>query len=404
MAVVLQLYSLSLISSLSGMEILSGILTLGWLVDCVRRKRWVLPLWKPIGCFCVVVALGIFLGNASSVEKWRDLSRLRFFLFFWASAHFLKTLSIRRWLIPLAVGCLVICLYGTLQHFFPIDWVRSEGHKVILFSDGKGAGPLVLGLFNHHLTFSNVFLLYAPLFLSYGFFRFPKNTLFWALGLWLALLVLWTYSRSAWVAVPVTVLVVAVGKSWHWRAPLIGLLCTLVVLLVFYATNADVRERFGHTFQMDHASQSLSPRLKLWRANWEMFKESPLIGVGWNNNERHAKAVVDKLFPEGDNFYGHAHSTPLQILVTTGLLGALAFGWVWAGVLAELGRHLGVSSLNREERWVALGIWSGLVGFWVQGVTQWNFGDAEVLHSILFLWGVTFALTGGKNAKGHQTT
>jgi O-antigen ligase len=138
---------------------------------------------------------------------------------------------------------------------------------------------------------------------------------------------------------------------------------------------------------------NLGPRQRLWKAQLVMFREHPLIGVGWNNNERKAKEVVDRLYPEQrENFYGHAHSVPLQILSTTGLLGFAAFVWIWVEIFRAASQVLAQRSRDQIEHWLARGLIVGFVGFNIQGLTQWNFGDAEVLHNVVFFWAVIAAL------------
>ena len=47
--------------------------------------------------------------------------------------------------------------------------MRPEGRKVLLYAiPDQKIGPLVVGTFNHHLTFANVYLLYGCLFLALG--------------------------------------------------------------------------------------------------------------------------------------------------------------------------------------------------------------------------------------------
>ncbi len=73
-----------------------------------------------------------------------------------------------------------------------------------------------------------------------------------------------------------------------------------------------------------------APRRRLWRAHLQMFVEHPILGVGFNNNERKTKEYLDRLYPNDPNpFYGHAHSNFIQILASTGLLGMCLFLWLW---------------------------------------------------------------------------
>jgi O-antigen ligase len=249
-----------------------------------------------------------------------------------------------------------------------VDWIRPEGKKVLLFAiPDQKIGPLVVGFFNHHLTFANVFLLYACLFFSFR--KWP----YVIMGAYLFLLCVWTQSRAAWAAIPLCLglLVIPSSKRMRWRAVA---LVSFFFVATYFADNG-FKQRFDRTVFQKDDFYNLGPRTRLWHAQWEIFKDHPWIGVGYNNNERLAKTYVDRLYPSrSDNFYGHAHNTPLQILATTGLLGSIAYLWLWGTIFW---------SLYQKRSW---GLIAAFVGFQIQGLTQWNFGDAEVVHSLMFFW------------------
>jgi O-antigen ligase len=206
----------------------------------------------------------------------------------------------------------------------------------------------------------------------------------------LYLLCVWTQSRVAWFAIPFTILILASGRGWKAAVGMAGL--ASMALVLFYFADPTIRERFDRTFFQRDALLNITPRIKLWRAQLELFKQSPIFGVGYNNNERYAKEVVDRLYPDSENFYGHAHSTPLQLLATTGALGFLCYLALWWEIFRRALQLLKALDRRALERWLTLSLTAGFVGFHLQGLTQWNFGDAEVLHNLMFFWAVLAAL------------
>lgn len=390
-------YLVSLLTSMSGMEIFSSLclLALIWylVVNRPERKPPVPPFLPALAVFALIVGIGIYLGKAPSAEKWHDAGRLRFVVWY-AGLFYLLRYPMRDfpWLPVLAVAAALMSVYGICQHFMPLDLFRPEGKQIILYAIPETkTGPLVLGAFNHHLTFSNVFLFPAALFFSLGIGDWRRRWYYLLLGLVLFLLCLWTQSRAAWIAVPVTAFIIALGKSGRLAvgAAVLG----AVALTTLYYTDAGFHQRFERTFFQEDDFYNGGPRTRLWSANWQMFKESPWLGIGWNNNERFAKPYVDKLFPaQKDNFYGHAHSEIIQVLATTGLLGLTAYLLLWAAVFLRLARATLRLSLDGPERWIALGLLGGFIGFHLQGLTQWNFGDAEVLHNVIFYWAIAAGL------------
>ncbi|MBI4402531.1 MAG: O-antigen ligase family protein [Deltaproteobacteria bacterium] len=392
------LYVLSLATSMSGMELFSTLLAFSVLCLLIARKgirsteKLLPPFWKPMLAFLLVVLAGIILGEATVREKLYDIGRMRFFLLYAVLFYYFHYFSDNYgWLKVLFVTTLFVAVYGICQHFIPLDIFRPAGKKIVLYAiDDQKLGSLVLGTFNHHLTFANIYLLYAGLFLALGLFYFPAKKWLLLHGALLCLLCIWTESRAAWIATPVVVAIVASGKSK--KVGLIALASVIGVLLVVYATDKGFQQRFQRTFIQQDDFYNLGPRTRLWIAQWHMFKQHPILGVGWNNNERQAKQYVDKLFPEiRERFYGHAHSTPLQILSTTGLLGFGCYLWLWVEIFSTLSQALRKITKRKIEWWLALALLGGFFGFHIQGLTQWNFGDAEVTHNLVFFWAVLAA-------------
>jgi O-antigen ligase len=344
--------------------------------------------------FVLIACAGIFWGPATLEEKLYDLRRMRFFLLYVVLFYYLYFYSSHLWISVLWKVACVVGVYGFIQHFIAIDLFRPEGRKVLLYAipDGK-IGPLVVGTFNHHLTFVNIYFLYASIFFALGMFFWSKRgmlRLFLPFGVFLFILCIWTQSRIAWFAIPVVIYFMV--AHWGKKAALIAMGSTLGILVLFYFIDAGFRQRFDRTFLDKDAFYSWgpeNPRQRLWKAQIAIFREYPILGIGYNNNERQAKTYVDRIHPNlPDNFYGHAHSTPLQLLSTTGFLGFGAYLWLWFEIFCRCGKFIRKSPRDRVEKWLAVGLLGGFIGFHIQGLTQWNFGDAEVLHNLVFFWAV----------------
>lgn len=394
--VALALYAVALLTSLSAMEIVATVLCLIaalslWLSPESRPSLKELPFLWPMLAFVLVVIAGVLLNESSLAQKRYDIGRMRFFLLY--AALWITLLRVSKdsvWARALALTALPLCLYGTIQHFFPVDWIRPEGKKTILYAiPEENRGPLVLGAFNHHLTFANVVSLHAFLLLGWGLAQKPRWP--WALlSGWLLLLCLWTGSRMAWAALPLsgaTFALLYVGKR---RAIAVAGAIAVLIGAVF-ALTPEFRQRASRLWDTGNFHASAGPRLRLWRANWEMFKDHPILGVGYNGNERRAKEYLDRLYPTDNlSLAGHAHSNPLQILSSTGILGAAAFLWLWIAVALRLARVIRAG--DERSRALAIGLAAAFVAFHLQGLAQWNFGDAEVLHSVMFCLAVTATL------------
>jgi O-antigen ligase len=120
-----------------------------------------------------------------------------------------------------------------------------------------------------------------------------------------------------------------------------------------------------------------------------MIRDHPLFGVG---PER-----VDDEFPNyytgtdlNTFYYGHLHNNILQIGAERGLICLAAFLWFLVELYRSLMRFL--KNMEENSRWVVFGSVAALTGFIVSGMTEYNFGDSEVLVLLLFLVTIPFGL------------
>jgi O-antigen ligase len=81
---------------------------------------------------------------------------------------------------------------------------------------------------------------------------------------------------------------------------------------------------------------------------------------------------------------GHVHNTPLQILVERGVLGLAAWLWIWVAFYTRaIGLLRRLPGESRSERALVAGSLAAITGFLVGGLSEYNFGDSEV---VLVAW------------------
>ena len=132
----------------------------------------------------------------------------------------------------------------------------------------------------------------------------------------------------------------------------------------------------------------------MWRSGLTMWRQHPLLGLGPGGVKREYESYA---LPEAvKKRTGHVHNTPLQILVERGVLGLAAWLWIWAAFFAK-----GIGLLRRlpedaaRERALVLGGMAAIVGFLVAGLSEYNFGDSEV---VMVTWAL-MALPWAANAR-----
>jgi O-antigen ligase len=138
------------------------------------------------------------------------------------------------------------------------------------------------------------------------------------------------------------------------------------------------------------AGESTVQRLEMWRGGLELIKAHPLTGVG----DRDLLRVMSDYYTSSDGrYFGHLHSNPVNMAAIWGIPGLiLGQGFLFAGLwfLSKRWRTLRLRPEPQKrpaaEAWAlgAIGVW---LGFYIAGLTEWYFGDAESMLIYLAVLG-----------------
>ena len=212
-----------------------------------------------------------------------------------------------------------------------------------------------------------------------------KNYWRWGLGgLWLlslaALVVNGT--RGAWLTVLFLLLVLgATLLRKHKKALAVGFV-VLVLLLGLAGQHRGLQERV-HTLG-DASFQSNSERVLMWQSAWQMFLDHPLLGVGAQNYEyQYQNHYISPLAQERGQM--HAHSNVFQMLAEQGIIGFGAFALLFGAILRR-----GWQGMRRGMFWGYLLV-VATVGILLQGLTEFNFGNAAVIRLYWLFAGIAMA-------------
>ncbi|HET8578260.1 MAG TPA: O-antigen ligase family protein [Methylomirabilota bacterium] len=201
----------------------------------------------------------------------------------------------------------------------------------------------------------------------------------WSVPVWLVNLAAFvaTQTRGAWIGfIGGVVALLPASRRGRWL--LLGglLLLAAGALLAPYELKHRVR------VMADPSEAGVTERLYMWRSGLSMWRERPWLGVGPGGVKRE---YPNYALPEAaKKRTGHVHNTPLQILVERGALGLAAWLWLFGAFYA---RAIGLlRRLPRErarERALAAGSLAAITGFLLAGLSEYNFGDTEV---VLVAW------------------
>ncbi|MBK6732961.1 MAG: O-antigen ligase family protein [bacterium] len=176
-----------------------------------------------------------------------------------------------------------------------------------------------------------------------------------------------------------------------------GVLLIAALVVLFYGKHflpPLVNERLSPAHLLGGENTVL--RREMWGGGWGMVKAHPWTGVGDRGLEELSRQYYTSTT---DRYWGHLHSNIVHMAAIWGVPG-LVFGqgfllagfWYLLKRWRLLRRHTG-HPLAAGWTLGALGMW---MGFFVAGLTEWYFGDAEPMLIYLAVLGI--ALGGGHHA------
>lgn len=261
--------------------------------------------------------------------------------------------------------------------------VATIGVLKLLFADP--ATTRRLGIFQFYMTTSELMMMVALLTVPFTIHpKTPRNIRWLSLiGLAPILMSLYaTVTRGAYLATAGGLLCIAFVRNKRLLIPVAAL---TVILFVFAPPY--VQDRLRSIVDIHHPENA--SRLMLWTAGLKIFADHPIVGVG--DIDLH-ELFVQYIPSQQVIPWGHEHNILMQILVTLGTVGFIAVVAMFIKILVTEWRIY----KRLTEEWLggsfALGAVAVFVGFLIMGLTEWSFGDQEV---VLLLWstlGITLAL------------
>ena len=224
----------------------------------------------------------------------------------------------------------------------------------------------------------------------------------WSVPVWLVTLggLAMTYTRGAWLGLAAG----TAALTPMSRRGRVALLVGLVLLpLIFLLGPRDLSHRFRSMF--DPAEAGITERVHMWRSGTLMWRERPLLGWGPGGVKREYSRFAE---PEaGKQRTGHVHNTPLQILVERGALGLATWLAIWVAFYRyTVGVLRRTDTDHPRDRALVAGSIAAVTGFLVAGLSEYNFGDSEVVMvawTVMALPWVVERRDGGRREAGAST-
>lgn len=358
-----------------------------------RQIRFVRsPLDLPFLCFIMATLISAIV----AVNVHGNLKPLKTFfptLFpmtvFYLVLHTLEDIKTLKKLITLLlVVTTLVAFYGIAQHFWTIDWFRLSGTKSPLrtLEDTPGSPVRAVGTFSIYMTFAGQLIMVLSLVWSFILFdqsnRNKIPLIVSAVTMFFALL--WTYTRSAWLGFALALLVLGYLRSR--KLFLYLTLGTFAGILLIFLIQPSVLKRAESIFSFE---QNMD-RIYIWKSSLDMIRDYPITGIGQGNYNKLSREVYKKPYPfKNPPSHAHAHNNLIMITVDRGILGLLAFVWLWITIFRETLVTLKQIPPDRYYlHALILGCLAGFIAFFIQGFFENNFGDSEVAMLLWFLVGL----------------
>ena len=349
----------------------------------------------PIAGYTVfsLLSIGLMLSQADDqIEALRELKWVLYFFAFLYSFERVWNNSWRRFIPVLATTVSLMGLFALGQFVKGWEWPRPES---VLAPWGHYFR--VTGFFNTPQSFAGNLGMATFFLLGYGLagsvgasrvtqklpLHLAVSAVMGALG------VVLTLTRSAWFA-GATIAVLALGrfkKSWGALA-LLALMC-LSGLTVY--SGSVFSDRLSG--EVDLNIQSIEIRQELWSANWRMFSEYPILGVGPGQNVKQLENYYDNGAVEYA-IIDRAHNNILEHLAGQGIFAAI-FYFIFSGYFIWIAYWLSrQQSFGDFARGIGSGSLFAQIYFQALGLVDSNFFDQEVKNAVVYLWALTAAVFG----------
>lgn len=285
------------------------------------------------------------------------------------------------------IGSLLATRRMALRQFsvLLVSGAGAGAYGIAIYLLGKGAGSFGRspGSFSNAMTFGGILLLLCSLFFAIAVGTGVARGLRWAAAgaaVVSSTALFFTFTRSSWVGAVVSIVIILAFLRRRWLVPFAAALVLFVLLLPVH-----YRARVESIWNPKHMTNV--HRLQLLQGGAKIIRDHPVIGVGTKDLAGEYRRVMP---PGAVQVFGHMHNIFLQVAVQTGFVGLAAFCWLLFSFFRLMARNLKLDLPPPERAWVAGSI-GALAGFIVNGLFDWNFGDAEVVTLLYVVIGANLA-------------
>lgn len=200
--------------------------------------------------------------------------------------------------------------------------------------------------------------------------RWPLRLAWGTAGLLVALVLVLTQSRSAWLAAGGALLFLLVVRWRPFALLLVPFLGLVLWGVVWSAAPAPLVRGWAAPPAAEYARVTFASRWEVWQLGWAMARDFPFTGIGLGTFPRVAEILYGTALLYGPGGAPpHAHNLLLQVAVDLGAPG-LGFFLLLTACTAVAARRAIVGTAGRRVRGLAIGAAGGLLAYYLYGLTD----------------------------------
>ena len=339
-------------------------------------------LW-PVWIAVVILGLGLNVGF-SSLYAWTDLTEFKWIISFLSLIYLAKHVSDHSKFFEAVSGVLLLLNAASIILFYWQVHPRAGGIIDAVMAFSHNIAPIL-----------SLYAVYT--FVNWSTLDRKMRALCIGVALTSALLTTLTFTRGVWIGSILSMVFVLL--VWNFKLAIKFVLVICVGCAILVSTNQSIYNRvFAKTV---HESNSNNERIYLWKANWRIVEDHPVLGVGFGQNRNYLRKYYDEMGFPADLIISHAHNQYLQLWAGTGSLGLICFLFflfsifrtAWAGLKNSVGKNRGLM----------LGLISGMLCFSIGALTEANFNISKNRFLFLMLAGLAIGFSTPKVLKTERS-
>lgn len=368
--------------SITGTQTAVSFALLFWVIGMLAMRKFQLlrtPLNIPIAAFLVAAAIGVVMAVdfKHSLKGYMTLGWISIFFLF---VNNVKNVTQFKRLVRILILITTIAgAYAIFQHLTRIDFFGNV--KYLQKSLARSTG-----FFNSPQTFGNYILLVLPVVLGLSFYSNIRREKRWLQlsGLIILIAIIFSYTRGVWIGLIGGLIFMAILRS---KKLLLFVVTGIIVgsMFLVFLPSSRFTQRVVRTFKSE---RPVGDRIYFWQGSLRIIRDYPITGLGWEG----FGIVYRKYKPaEGRQLVCHAHNNFIDVAVDSGFLGLGIFLWLLITIY-KVGFHIFKELERGYFKGIAWGFLGSFTAFLIAGLSQYNFGDSEVVMLFYFLLGMVMVI------------